>query len=75
MVSGGSINVECLVANLGENLTQHQFRLGPGHHEVHFLALGDPAKPVAVPSLVQELCRMQAGNRDASYTLFPGPCR
>ena len=30
MVSGGSINVECLVANLGENLTQHQFdgRLG-----------------------------------------------
>ena len=43
------------------------------HHEVHFFALSNPAKPLAVPTLVQELRRVQAGDRSASYTLFPGP--
>ena len=67
MVGGGGINVKCLVANLGDG--------GSGHHEVHFFALSNPAKPLAVPTLVQELRRVQAGDRSASYTLFPGPCR
>ena len=72
MIGGGGIKVERLVAKLSEDLAdQHHFRFGSGHHEVHFLALGDPAKPVAVPALTQEMRRTQAGDRE----VLSGPCR
>ena len=67
MVRGSSINVQGLVANLGENLTDE-------HHLVYFFALGNPSQPVAVPALVQEMRGVQAGDQDASDPFFPGPC-
>ena len=70
MVCGCSINVQGLITNLGEDLTdENNFGLGSGHSKVYFLSSGQSIATSGLSSCSSPgvgNARMQAGDRDAS---------